>query len=40
MHETLGEHVFDFLLSQKRHEWEDYRTTISSWELGRYYAGF
>ena len=24
--ETLGEHVFDFFLRNKRAEWEDYRT--------------
>ena len=40
MRETLGDHVFEYLLSEKRREWEDYRTTITSWERDRYYAGF
>ena len=34
--ETLGEHVFDFFLRNKRQEWDDYRHEISSFELKRY----
>ena len=34
--ETLGEHVFDFFLRNKRQEWEDYRHEVSSFELKRY----
>lgn len=34
--ETLGEHVFDFFLRNKRAEWEDYRRQVTSWELDRY----
>ncbi len=30
--ETLGEHVFDFFLRNKRAEWEEYRTQVSSFE--------
>ncbi len=34
--ETLGEHVFDFFLRNKRREWEEYRTQVTAFELDRY----
>lgn len=34
--QTLGEHVFDFFLRNKRAEWEDYRRQVTAWELDRY----
>ncbi|MDA9790796.1 glutamine synthetase family protein [bacterium] len=34
--ETLGEHVFDFFLRNKRAEWEEYRRQVTTWELDRY----
>ncbi|KAB7744665.1 type I glutamate--ammonia ligase [Nostocoides sp. F2B08] len=34
--ETLGEHVFDFFLRNKRQEWDDYRHEITPFELKRY----
>ena len=34
--ETLGEHVFDFFLRNKRDEWEDYRRQVTQFELDRY----
>ena len=34
--ETLGEHVFDFFLRNKRAEWEDYRREVTPFELDRY----
>jgi glutamine synthetase len=30
--ETLGEHVYDFFLRNKRAEWEEYRIQVSSYE--------
>ena len=30
--ETLGEHVYDFFLRNKRKEWEDYRIQVSAYE--------
>ena len=30
--ETLGEHVFDFFLRNKRAEWDDYRGQVSAFE--------
>ena len=33
--ETLGEHVFDFFLRNKRSEWEDYRVQVSAHERDR-----
>ncbi|GAA1908043.1 glutamine synthetase family protein [Lapillicoccus jejuensis] len=34
--ETLGEHVFDFFLRNKRKEWLDYRHQVTQFELDRY----
>ena len=34
--ETLGEHVFDFFLRNKRAEWSDYRRQVTAFELDRY----
>ena len=34
--ETLGEHVFDFFLRNKRSEWLDYRREVTTFELDRY----
>jgi glutamine synthetase len=33
--ETLGEHVFDFFLRNKRKEWEEYRVQVSAFERDR-----
>ena len=33
--ESLGEHVFDFFLRNKRREWEDYRHQVTAFELER-----
>ncbi len=34
--ETLGEHVFDFFLRNKRAEWRAYRSQVTPFELSRY----
>jgi len=34
--ETLGEHVFDFFLANKRAEWADYRRSVTPFEIDRY----
>ena len=34
--ETLGEHVFDFFLRNKRAEWQEYRRQVTAFELDRY----
>jgi glutamine synthetase len=34
--ETLGEHVFEYVLRNKRAEWLDYRRQVSQFELDRY----
>ena len=34
--ETLGEHVFEFFLRNKRAEWEDYRAQVGQYERDRY----
>ena len=38
MRETLGEHVVQSLVTNKRHEWAEYRTQVSAFELDRYLA--
>ena len=37
--DTLGEHVFDFFLRNKRAEWDDYRGEVTRFELERYLPG-
>jgi glutamine synthetase len=34
--ETLGEHVFEYVLRNKRSEWLDYSRQVSAFELDRY----
>jgi glutamine synthetase len=34
--ETLGEHVFDFFLRNKREEWHEYRRQVTEYEPSRY----
>jgi glutamine synthetase len=34
--ETLGEHVFDFVLRNKRQEWDAYRAQVTPFELKRF----
>jgi len=36
MRETLGEHLFERFLRAKRQAWDEYRLTVSQWELERY----
>ncbi|MFC7330730.1 glutamine synthetase family protein [Marinactinospora rubrisoli] len=34
--DTLGEHVFDFFLRNKKAEWQEYRRQVTPYELNRY----
>ncbi len=34
--EALGEHVFDYFLRNKRTEWENYRSSVTPYELKAY----
>ncbi len=36
MRETLGEHVFSQYVLGKEKEWDEYRTSVSQWELDKY----
>jgi len=36
MRETLGEHIFEWFLRNKRSEWADYKAHVSQFELDRY----
>ncbi len=40
MREVLGDHICDFLIDNKRSEWDSYCTTVTDWEQRHYYAGF
>src|SRR6478752_5181926 len=33
---TLGEHVFEFFVRNKRSEWDSYKEQVTAWELDRY----
>lgn len=33
---TLGEHVFEFFIRNKRAEWDSYKEQVTAWELDRY----
>jgi glutamine synthetase len=34
--DTLGEHVFEWFIRNKRNEWAGYKEQVSQWELDRY----
>jgi glutamine synthetase len=34
--ETLGEHVFEYFIRNKRTEWADYKSQVTPWEVDRY----
>jgi glutamine synthetase len=34
--DTLGEHVFEWFIRNKRNEWASYKEQVSQWELDRY----
>ena len=34
--EALGEHIFEWFLRNKRHEWREYKTQVTPFELNRY----
>jgi len=36
VHETLGEHIFEWFLRNKRREWRGYKTHVSAYELDHY----
>jgi len=38
MRETLGDQVFDALVANKRHEWRQYRSQVTQFEIDRYLA--
>lgn len=34
--ETLGEHLFDYFIRNKRDEWAEYRAQVTPWEIDQY----
>jgi glutamine synthetase len=34
--EALGEHVFDYVIRNKREEWEDFKTYVTPYEIDKY----
>jgi len=35
-HEALGDHIFNSLVRNKKIEWDEYRSTVSDYEISRY----
>ena len=40
MREVLGDHIFDYLIAEKKREWNDYCTAVTDWERVHYYGGY
>lgn len=40
MRSVLGDHIFDYLVREKRAEWYEYCTAVTDWEREHYYGGF
>ena len=38
--ETIGEHVYSQYVTGKKHEWEEYRSIVTQWELDRYMVNY
>ncbi len=38
--EALGPHIYERFMDAKRQEWDDYRLSVSQWELDRYLSSF
>ncbi len=38
--EVLGDHIFEKYTEAKLHEWEEYRTRVSEWEIDEYLSKF
>jgi len=36
VHDALGDHIFTSFLQNKKLEWEDYRSTVTDYEISRY----
>ncbi len=34
--EALGEHLFDYMIRNKREEWEEYKAHVTPFEIDRY----
>jgi glutamine synthetase len=34
--EALGSHIYNKFVELKKHEWDDFRTTVTEWEIKRY----
>ena len=34
--DTLGDHVFEWFIRNKREEWDDYQSQVTQFELDRY----
>ncbi len=38
--DVLGEHAFDQYVMGKRAEWEEFRTSVSQWEVNKYMVNY
>ena len=37
--EVLGEHIYSYLLKEKKAEWEEYGSIVTDWEVQKCYVG-
>ena len=37
--EVLGDHICDYLIAEKRREWDEYCSVVTDWECRKYYVG-
>ena len=38
MRRTLGDHIFERFVTNKLHEWYEYREQVTRWEIDKYYS--
>jgi glutamine synthetase len=36
MREILGDHIYEYVLANKKAEWSEYRSQVNPWELDSY----
>lgn len=40
MREVLGDHIFNYLIAEKKREWNEFCTAVTDWERVHYYGGY
>ena len=39
VHAVLGDHIYSYLLKEKKAEWEEYCSIVTDWEVQKCYVG-